>query len=101
MPGSAATSRSAGENIQHITAVRMRVVGSGNLEMTLYSQDDIQSQALVPFALAATTPYQPTRLANFIQQRASLDIRTDVINEWFRINRIVLFTKEFASSYPG
>lgn len=101
MPGSAASSRGSGENIQHITAVRMRVVGSGNLDMVLYSQDDVQSQTLVPFVLSATTPIQPTRLANFIQQRASLDIRTNVINEWFRINRIVVFTKEFATSYPG
>lgn len=92
---------SQGENIIHFTAVRMRVVGGGNLDMALYSQDDIYTQSLVPFALTATTNIQPTRLSNFIHQRASLQISTNTINEWFKINRIIIFINEFGSSYPG
>jgi hypothetical protein len=92
---------SQGENIIHFTAVRMRVVGGGSLNMALYSQDNIYSQALVPFTMNATTNIQPTRLSNFIHQRASLRISTNTINEWFKINRIIVFVNEFATSYPG
>lgn len=92
---------SSGENIGHITAVRMRVVGSGNLDMRLYSTDDVTSSDLVAFAMSAATNIQPTRLANFIEQRASLKCSTDEIDEWFRINRIIIYVREFGSSYPG
>jgi hypothetical protein len=92
---------SSGENISHFTAVRMRVTGSGNLDMVLYSLDDVISQNLVPLVMASATNIQPTRLCNFNQQRAALHLSVDVIDEWFNIKRIMLFTKEHATSYPG
>ena len=92
---------SQGENIIHFTAVRMRLQGGGNLDMTLYSLDDFYTDILVPFAMTNTTNIQPTRLSNLNQQRASLYLSTDQINEWFRINRIIVYTKEVATSYPG
>jgi len=92
---------SSGENIGHITAVRMRIVGSGSLDMRLYSMDDVNNYDLIPFTMAAATNIQPTRLANFIEQRASLHCSTDLINEWFRINRIIIYVREFGTSYPG
>lgn len=102
MPRGAALSHgSSGENITHFVAVRMRVQGFGNLKLTMFSIDDVQSQTLVDFPMTAVTNIQPTRLCNFIQQRASLEIGTTEINEWFRINRIILFSREHGSSYPG
>jgi hypothetical protein len=79
----------------------MRVVGSGNLQMTLYSLDDIRSQTLVPFPLTATTNIQPFRLANFMEQRTALEVKTTLINEWFRINRIIIFSKPKFTMYPA
>lgn len=92
---------SAGENISHFTAVRLRVTGSGSLVMNFYSLDDINSQQLAPLTMSASTNIQPTRLANFNEQRASLRIGTYQFQEYFRINRIIIFTKEIYSSYPG
>lgn len=94
-------SESLGENITHFTAVRMNILGGGNFDMILCSSQDIETETLVPFAMANSTHIQPTRLANFNQQRASLYCSTDQINEWFRIQRIIFFTKEVATSYPG
>lgn len=99
--GSALTEGSAGEFISHTTGVRMRVVGAGNLQMTLFSLDDIRSQALVPFVMTAATNIQPFRLANFMEQRTALEIKTTLINEWFRINRIIVFQKPKFTMYPG
>jgi hypothetical protein len=89
------------ENIAHFTAVRMRVIGQGDLKMTMYSLDDIKSKELVPFALTSTARIQPTRLANFMEQRASLELYTTELNDYFRINRIIIFSKETFTSYPG
>lgn len=92
---------SNGENITHFTAVRMRLQGEGNLDMTLYSTDDVRNEPLVALVMAATTNIQPTRLSNFNEQRASLNVSTDEIDEWFRIHRLMIFVKEFGTSYPG
>ena len=89
------------EEIVHFGAVRLRVTGSGNLDLQFRSLDDIDTQTLAPIVMSATTAREPVRLANFISQRGMLKISTDVINETFRINRIILFVKPIWSEYPG
>lgn len=92
---------SSQDNIVHYTSVRMRIVGSGNLDMTMYSQDEIYSSDLVPFPMSSTTNIRPTRLMNFQHQRAYLKGSTDVKNEWFKINKIVIYAKEVFVDYPN
>jgi len=87
--------------IVHYTGLRMRIIGSGNLQMSMYSQDDIYSETLVPFAMQAATNIRPTRLMNFQHQRAMLEGKTTVINETFEINKIIIFAKAVFSQYPG
>lgn len=99
--GTARPSGSSGEGISHFNAVRMRIVGTGDLKMTMYSLDDVNSKILVPYTLTATTNREPTRLTNFIEQRASLKGYTTELGEYFKINRIIIFSKELWSSYPG
>lgn len=92
---------SGGEYISHINAIRMRVVGNGNLKLTLTSFQDVHNQDLVDISLSEKTNIQPMRLANFVEQRAALTIKTTSINDYFRVNRIIVFTKFFASEYPA
>lgn len=99
--GAAVPQGSSGENITHFVSVRMRLQGEGNLNMSLYSIDDIRSIDLVPFVMSQLTNIQPTRLCNFNEQRASLQLGTTEFGEWFRINRILVFTREFGTMYPG
>jgi hypothetical protein len=99
--GTATTHGSIGESISHFTGVRMRIVGAGTLEMSLHSLDDIKSFTMMPFTLAATTNIQPFRLANFNEQRAYFKGQTNGINKWFRINRIIVFSKQLYTDYPG
>lgn len=98
MPAGAGSSQ---DNIVHYTSVRMRIVGSGNLDMTMYSQDEIYSSTLIPFPMTAATNIRPTRLMNFQHQRAYLKGSTDTINEWFKINKIVIYAKEVFTDYPN
>lgn len=98
---STAREGSRGEYISHFTAVRFRVVGSGNLVSTLLSLDDVNTQSLVPLAMQAATNRQPDRLANFNEQRAALKVEVSEVGEWFRINRIILFSKPIYTGFPG
>lgn len=93
--------RSKGEFINHINAVRIRVVGDGALQLTLQSLDDVVQQVLLPLTLSEATNIQPTRLANFKQQRARLYGTTTEFGEYMKITRIVIFSKPVATGYPG
>lgn len=99
--GSALSEQSSGENISHFAAIRIRLTGTGNLKMSVYSLDDVRSKTLVPFTMATTSRIIPTRLVNFTEQRASFELKTTEIDEKFRINRIVIYMKEVFTSYPG
>jgi hypothetical protein len=99
--GAALSETSSGENISHFAAIRVRVNGTGDLLMTIYSLDDVKSKELVPFTMQTLNRRIPTRIINFVEQRASVTLRTEEIDDYFRINRIVIFTKEIFSSFPG
>jgi len=90
-----------GEGILHYGAVRMRVVGSGSLQMKFQSLDETTEYSILALTMTATTDREPTRLANFKSQRASLELKTTEINEIFKIQKIIVFARAMFSSYPG
>ena len=89
------------DDIVHYTAVRMRVIGSGSLQMRMISQDDVFNQVLVPFVMSASTNIRPTRLMNFQHQKAMFEGKTTLINERLEINKIIIFAKNVFHEYPG
>ena len=91
----------SGEYEHHIVGVRMRVVGSGNLQMALTDLDDIQTQNLIPFTMATATRIEPLRLANFQSQRIRLVGKVTESGEYFEIQRIIVFAKPVAQEYPA
>lgn len=99
--GAVLSGGSGGEIISHFSAVRIRVNGAGSLKLSLFSLDDVVSTTLVPLTMAATTNIVPTRLTNFQQHRASLEIKTTEIDERARINRIIIFVKEVFTEWPS
>lgn|SRR5574339_723592 len=99
--GTARTHSSIGERISHFNAVRMRVVGVGFLKLTFYSLQDQTSFQLADIEMAEITRISPLRLANFIEQRASLRLQTNSINEYFRVNRIIIYARDYSAEYPA
>lgn len=79
----------------------MRVTGSGNLQLTLQSYDEIQSSELEPVVMEAATNKTPTRLANFTQQTAKLRIETIEMNEVFNISQILIYVKPTGTEFPS
>lgn len=89
------------DTINHYNAVRIRVTGNGNLQMRLLGLDGVATQSLVDLPLTNPNGKVQTRLANFVQQYAQLELKTTEINEVFNVRRITIFVKPIATSYPG
>ena len=87
--------------IIHFTAIRLRLNGVGNLQPSLKSLDEINTQDLSVMLMSPTTNKEPTRLANYIDQRGFLELSTSEINEWFVVSKITIFIKPLYTSYPG
>ncbi len=91
---------SGGENIQHFSHLRIRVVGNGTLKGKLISLDDSYSVDLPDKTLSTVTDIEPTILTNFVTQRARIKFYTTEENEWIRVNRILVFLRDYGSEYP-
>jgi len=96
-----AKKKDSGEYEHHVVSVKLRVIGSGSLQLSLSDLDDIQTETLVPITMAATTRFEPLRLANFQSQRIRLVGKTTQLGEYFKIQRILLFAKPVAQEYPA
>jgi hypothetical protein len=92
---------SVGENISHFTGVRIRVNGTGSLKLKMYTLDDIRNIDMGGLPMNPLTDIIPTRLCNLTTQRASLEIKTTEFGEVFKINRVIIYSREVASMYPG
>lgn len=88
-------------NIIHYGAVELRVNGSGNLLLKLKGLDDAYQLTLVPLVMSTAPGRQQVRLGNFMNQKARLRIETNVINEIFKINKVIIWVKPVYTSYPG
>lgn len=97
--------KSHGESINHFNALRLRILGLGNLIVKLNSLPDSSGDAVTTLTLNSvvmsnSTAIQPTVLSNFVEQRAQFELKTTEINEVFKITRIIVFMRPIASSYP-
>jgi hypothetical protein len=99
--GAALSEQSSGESISHFGTIRIEVDGNGQLRLAVYSLHDIRSKLMVPFTMTLKSRYSRTRIVNFMEQRASFEIKTTQLGEKFRINRLVIFTKPVYKSLPG
>lgn len=90
-----------GDVINHFNMIRVRVTGSGILRPTMYSMDDVNSSTLPTLTMAAVNQNVGESKSNFMQTRMSLDLRTNAIDEIFRISRITFYSRPVWASLPG
>lgn len=98
--GTARNSGSSGEVFSHFNGVRLRVNGTGALKIKMFNLDEQDSTELQDVVMSERTGIQPFTLANFIAQRVSLELKTVTINDYVRINRIIIYSKFFAVDVP-
>jgi hypothetical protein len=89
------------DQILHWGGVRIRVNGSGNLNLRFIGYDDAKENVMVPLTMTSLPGRALDRLGNFVSQRARIEGKTTKINETFRINKIILYVKPIYSQYPG
>jgi predicted transcriptional regulator len=99
--GAVSSEKSSGENIQHFSHFRMRAVGISNLRAVVHSMDYIKQKELTPVPTHVLSRIQPVRLVNVVEQRASFEFAHLVMDEYVKINRIVIYMKEIYTSTPG
>lgn len=87
--------------VNHYHTVRLRLTGAGNLQMTMYSLDEINSLLLVDLVMTATAAIEPLRLSNFKTQRMSLELKTTEIDERMKVSKIVIYVKPVETGFPG
>jgi hypothetical protein len=90
-----------GSNLVHVNAIRVRVVGAGELKPTLLGYNDIISQPLVSITMSATNSREQTRLSNFISQANKLKLETTEENEVMRVNHIWIYVREIYKDFPA
>ena len=92
---------SKGEDINHFAAIRLRVVGSGNLIIRTYGLEEVLIQQLVNTPMVSATNIQPTKLMNVSQQRLSFEFRVTEFGEWFELQRFIIFSKPIYTQQPN
>lgn len=86
--------------ILHFGAIRIRVLGQGNLIPALFSKNNVNIDTGASIIMNQTTDVEPVVLMNFTQQSAYLKISTQNIDETFTINRVFIFIKPVATGFP-
>ena len=89
-----------GQYINHFSAVRMRAIGSGSLQVRLISLDTTTEKILTPIVMTAQSARYPNQLVNFNQQKAQLEIKTTGLNARFELGQILIYVKSIANSFP-
>lgn len=87
-------------DILHFGVCRLRVNGTGTLNLFLRSLDDVRNLILPTLTMQVVTNKEPVALANFSEQRAQLEINITELGEYFSISKIIVFVKPVASGYP-
>ena len=93
--------QSKGEDINHFAAIRLRVIGNGNLIIRTYGLEEVLIQQLDDTILTAATNIQPTKLMNVSQQRLSFEFRVTEFGEWFELQRFIIFSKPIYTQQPN
>lgn len=89
-----------GQYINHFGQVRIRVTGSGVMEASLLSLDDVETKQLADITLSATTPRYVNQLVNFETQKARLKLITTELGATFFIRQISIYVKPVGTNYP-
>lgn len=89
------------EGVQnHFGALKVRVVGVGLMGISVRGYDSLSPVTLNPWTLDPNPGKEEQRICNHINERMSVRLSTPVINHWFHINKIRIFSKFMWRSRP-
>lgn len=95
-----APAKSKNGQVNQFIYIRARAEGSGQLDITLYGEDNVTVN-LPPYILISNDPgFEYQRLVNFINERVSIKIGVNALDEWFNLFRMVMYGKKYGEMRP-
>ncbi len=88
------------DSLAHFSSVRVRAVGVGNLEVTLYSLDNVVAQDLLPITLSLIPGKAYSRLSNVVNEKCAVQFVLDSFGEYVRVLDVILFSAEAWAERP-
>lgn len=93
-----------GENdesvVNHYSAIRARIVGSGTCEIRLYGTDNTITLQAPSLILEAAPGQEKTKTFLFEASRASVELKVASINDWFYWNKLVIYMNALWNDLP-
>jgi hypothetical protein len=89
-----------GDIQSHFNPVRVRVMGSGNLQAFLFDTGLVNFAELDAKAMSLTSARSVNYLSNFRAEKANLQLIITEKDEYFNISSIWLYVKPTAASFP-
>lgn len=87
-------------HISHCVAAQVFVHGTGQLHTKVLSINNLNFYSGSVITMSESTDKFSVSLMNFSSQKMQLEIKTDALDEYFRISKITVFVKPVASGYP-
>jgi hypothetical protein len=88
-------------SIHHFGAVGLRIAGSGDVEMELRGQDNVDFQDLGTITLSANPGHEYIRDAYLNTEKASLRLALNNVGSYMRIKRINIYVNVIFNSRPN
>lgn len=84
----------------HLGLIKMRVTGTGGMNLQLRTFDQLNQVSLIPFSLNSTEQYLLQRLTNYTGQGIIFRMSAKEINDTCRVQDVTLFVKPIYSEIP-
>jgi hypothetical protein len=89
-----------GDIQSHVNPIRIRVVGSGNLQAFLFDTGTVNFVELSAQAMSLTSAKSLNYLSNFRAEKVQLMIMTTELDEYFSVDNMWAYVKPTALSFP-
>lgn len=86
--------------INHYSAIRVRIVGSGTCEVRLYGMDNTLTLQTPSIELQALPGREHTRTFLFEATRAAVELKVASINDWFYWNKLTTYVNALWNDLP-
>ncbi len=88
-------------SVIHTNHLRMRVTGSGILQTTLHSYDEVKTATLATRTLSANPGSEIGLKPNFTNEKIAVKVRVNLSGEWFHLTKLIMWAREVWATRYG
>jgi hypothetical protein len=79
--------------VSHFAGIKLRVIGYGNLQISLSGEDSSGAVSVPSIALSSSPGSEPDRIFNFKNEKCSVKLRVSFPDEKFNLSKVTLYAK--------